>query len=315
MDLIRPTHPRLVKLFSYIINFVRFRESQNEVIDKHFNTLGSTKLQIETLYDSNQSLQARLFALKSQRQSLEHTHREKTARNNQLKEKLLELKKAQERVALDMERVRRTKNELTATLTEKTERTVALQKECERLSPYASQSSAELQAQLNELSLSLARDRNAADALGRRHRALQTSASSFHAAANDVSPLITLLKGTSQDLGDEESEALEAQKRREVLGERTRDVNEIQRTEGLLRRQLEGWIERTKTVREQGEERAGRDGERMRELRGEYERLGHERGERGREVERRRVRVEQIEKKVRFLFLASLFIWVGVGGL
>ncbi len=28
MDLYKPTHERLVKIFSYLINFVRFRESQ-----------------------------------------------------------------------------------------------------------------------------------------------------------------------------------------------------------------------------------------------------------------------------------------------
>ena len=286
---------------------MRFRESQTAIIDQHFNTLESTKLQIETLYASNTTFLSRLTSLQSQRQTQESAIKEKTARNNQLKEKLLELKKAQERVALDMERVRRTKNELTAQLSDKTERTVSLQKECERLSPYASQSSAELQAQLNELSLNLARDKAAADAQSRRHRALQTSASGFSAAANDVSPLLTLLKGTSQDLSDEEAEALEAQKRREVLGERTRDVNEIQRAEAALRRQLEGWVERTKGLREGGEERAERDAERMRELKGEYERLGAERGERGREVERRRVRVEQTEKKVCGSLSLSLF--------
>ena len=36
-DLVRPTHERLVKIFSYTINFVRFRESQTATIDENFN--------------------------------------------------------------------------------------------------------------------------------------------------------------------------------------------------------------------------------------------------------------------------------------
>ncbi len=41
-DLYKPTHDRLVKIFSYIINFVRFRESQTEIIDRHFNKAETT---------------------------------------------------------------------------------------------------------------------------------------------------------------------------------------------------------------------------------------------------------------------------------
>ena len=287
-----------MKIFSYIINFVRFRESQTSVIDTHFNAVESTKSRIENLYVSKSDLASHLQALRSQRSSQEAATREKTARNNALKERLLELKKAQEKVALDMERVKKVKSELAGQLHEKTEATLAVKREVERLSPYASQSSAELQGQLNELSTSLARDKAAADAQARRHRALQTSCTSFAAAGHDVVPLISLLKSTVADIADEHAEDAEAAKRREVLAEKSADVKEIQRTEALLARQLQGWVERTKGLRKNEAERGARAAERMRELKGEYEILGRERGERGREVERRRVRVEQTEKKV-----------------
>ncbi|KAI4143562.1 MAG: hypothetical protein LQ340_006959, partial [Diploschistes diacapsis] len=225
-DLLRPTYPRLVRIFSYIINFVRFREDQTSAIDRHFGLVESTKHGIETLYASNAELQSRLEHLRLQRVNQESANREKTARNSALKERLLELKKAQEKVALDMERVRRTKAELTASLAAKTERTLSLQKECDRLSPYASQSSAALQAQLNELSAALAREKALAEAASRRHRALHTSSAAFSAAAGDVAALLPLLDATYAAAADERAEELEAQKRREALGERGQDVRE-----------------------------------------------------------------------------------------
>ena len=44
LDLQKPTHVRLSKSLSYIINLVRFRESQTGVIDEHFNLAESQEL-------------------------------------------------------------------------------------------------------------------------------------------------------------------------------------------------------------------------------------------------------------------------------
>ena len=57
-------------------------------------------------------------------------------------------------------------------------------------------------------------------------------------------------------------------------------------------------MERTEALRKNEKDRAVRDGERMRQLNAEYHRLGIEQTERGREVERRRVKVEQTEKRM-----------------
>ena len=47
-DLYKPTYDRLVKIFSYLINFVRFRESQTAVIDQYYNKAESTKTRIRS---------------------------------------------------------------------------------------------------------------------------------------------------------------------------------------------------------------------------------------------------------------------------
>lgn len=280
---------------------MRFRESQTATIDEHFNKHESTKSRIELLYSQNTELADRIREMKQQRASQAAQLKEKAARNDALKARLLERKRTQEHIALEMERLRGQKTALTTELGNKTERTQQLRQECEKLRPYASQSTPALQAQLAELQESLSRDHARIDALEKRARALNTSSDTFALAANDVQPCITLLAAVAADLAAEEQEAQEAAKRRDALAERGNVVREVERTEAMLQRQLGQWAERTEALRRSAAERAEAAAERMKELREVQRRLGVERGERGREVERRRVKIEQTEKKVRFV--------------
>jgi kinetochore protein Nuf2 len=297
-DLTKPTHPRLVKIFSYIINFVRFRESQSETMDKYFRLFEDTQSRIETVYTENQELAARLAHLRTNQSALKAQAKAKNERIDELKSKLFTLKKDQERLQTDMDRTRSQKSDLAKTLQDRVDRTQHQRHEAEKLRPYASQSTAALQAQLSELADTLARDKAQAENLEKRARALQTSMDTFSLAANDIQPLITLLRSAAQDLGAEEAETLDAQRRRDALTERSNNVREVERTEAMLQKQLARWVERTEAVRAQAKERADAARERMEALKEEHRKLAAERGERGREVERRRVRIEQTEKKV-----------------
>ncbi|KAK9443906.1 kinetochore protein nuf2 [Metarhizium brunneum] len=94
-DLDKPTYDRLVKIFSYLINFVRFRESQTNVIGEQYNKIESTKNRIQTLYAENQEKEARLGDMKHNRKAVEVQVHEKTMRNEELKKRLLELQRHQ----------------------------------------------------------------------------------------------------------------------------------------------------------------------------------------------------------------------------
>ncbi|KAK0512046.1 hypothetical protein JMJ35_005174 [Cladonia borealis] len=297
-DLIKPTHDRLVKIFSYIINFVRFRESQTATIDEHFNKAETTKARIETLYLENQDMESRLDEMRRERKSMDQQVKEKTKRNDELKQRLLELKRGQERVAERLERVRGEKTRLTGVLEEKTERCLGIRQESEKLRPYVLQSPQALQANLTELSDNLGRDRSHIDALEKRTRALQTSTDAFGVVANDVVSCNKVLEEIANELHKEDEENLKAAKRRDALSERGNNVREVERTEAQLQRQLNRWLERTEAVRNGSREKAQAAKEKMEELRAVHRRLTEERTEKGREMEKRRVRIEQTEKKM-----------------
>lgn len=226
--------------------------------------------------------------------------KEKTRINDELKSRLLELKKGQERVAERLEKVKREKGRWTAALEERTEKSMILRQESEKLRPYAQQSSTALQANLTELSENLTRDKGQIDVLEKRTRALQTSADTFGVVGNDVTPCIKILEEVASELQKEDSETLDAAKRRDALSERGNNVREVERTEALLQRQLARWLERTENQRKSSAEKGDEAKKRMEELRTVHRRLTEERGEKGRDMERRRVRIEQTEKKVRF---------------
>ncbi|KAG9235817.1 kinetochore protein-like protein nuf2 [Amylocarpus encephaloides] len=297
-DLYKPTHDRMVKIFSYIINFVRFRESQAQHMDEQSEKPRSTKNRIETLYMENQEMEDRLEEMKRNRKAMEVLVAEKVKRNENLKKRLLTLRQGQEQVTQRFENVRTKKGEMTAKLEDKTATTIALRQESAKLRPYVLQSPAALQASLTELSNALNAEKIQIDTLDRRARGLQTSTDTFQVVSSDVASCIKILEDISVELDKESEENVKIAKQRETLGDRSNNVREVERTEGLLQRQLSKWMERTDKLRESSAEKNKSAKTRMDELRAIHRQLTDERSEKGREMERRRVRIEQTEKKM-----------------
>jgi kinetochore protein Nuf2 len=305
-DLQKPTHERLSKIFSYIINFVRFRESQTGVIDEHFNKAETTKVRIETLYMENQDMEARLEEMKRNRKAMESHAAEKVKRNQELKQRLRQLQISQTEVMGRYEGLQKKKDELTNVLEDKTAAAINLRQESARLRPYVLSSPAALQAQLADLGNTLANEKAQIDSLDRRSRALQTSTDTFGIVSTDISTTAKILEEISSELQKEEEENVKNSRQRDALSERGNNVREVEREESLLKRQLGKYNERTEKLREGSREKAEAAKARMEELRAVHRKLTEERADKGREMEKRRVRIEQTEKKVYFIIIYIL---------
>ncbi|CEJ58496.1 Putative Centromere-associated protein [Penicillium brasilianum] len=297
-DLTRPTHDRLVKIFSYLINFVRFRESQTPVIDEHFNKTEKTKARIDQLLAENQEMEQRLAEMRRGQQANEIQVREKVARNDALKARLRELGAEQSRVAETLDRVKGDRARRQQQLEEKTERTVRSRQEAEKLRPYVLESPATLQSSLTELAENLMREKAQIDAMERRARALQTSSDTFTVVSNDVQACVKLLDDISTELQKEEEEEARAARNKDAISDKGNTVREVEQTEKLLQRQLVRWQERIEALRKSAQEKAEVAQIRMEELRNVQKQLREERAEKQRDMERRRIRIEQTEKKM-----------------
>lgn len=297
-DLYKPTHPRLVKIFSYLINFVRFRESQTTVIDEHFNKAEQTKGRIEGLYGENQDMEARLDDMRANRSQMEALVAEKSRRNEDLKKRLLDLRRSQEKVAARLEEAKGKKGELATQLEHRTADKMLLKQESAKLRPYVQQSASSLQASLTDLSNTLQSEKAHIDSLDRRARALQTSTDSFTVVSTDVAACIKLVDEIGSELQKEEEENTRRNKQKDALLDRKTDVSDIERREAMLARQLAKWLERTDKLREQAHQKAQEAKKKMEELERVHKQLKQERNEKGTETEKRKVRIEQTEAKV-----------------
>ena len=299
-DLYKPTHPRLVKIFSYIINFIRFRESQTGVIDEHYNSSERTKNTIESLYHANQEKEEQLAEMQRNRKDVEQAIREKEQRNAVLKNRLLELKAAQTSVADKHERTKTEAARLKALLEEKTAAVMETRQEANKLRPYTEQSQATLERSLGDLSGRLNADKAETERLEKRTRALQSSCDTFTILQTDISALTRVLTDVQSELSKETDEAQTALKNREALMEKSGNVRDVERQEKLLRKQLEQSQGRTEKLRRDADAKAAGARQKMEDLRAVHKDLTATRKERYEEVERRRIRIEQTEKKVSF---------------
>lgn len=297
-DLSKPTYERVAKVFSYLINFVRFRESQTNVIDEHFNKTAAMRSRIERLYSENHDNQARLEKRHCERNAAEKQVLDRSRRNDELKVSLLQLRDTQREVAERLMRMKSNKHALSESVAQKHHEMSTLQQENNRLRSYMLEAPSTLSNRLIELRKTLDNDRIQIEALDRRTRALQTSADSFVAASTDVAACIKILDEIGAELHNEKKEMEQNAKQHDALSESGRRAREVELTEQMLRKQLSKWVERTEKLREQSGQKACEAREKMQQLRAMHKRLTTENAERTEAMEIQRVRIEQTEKKM-----------------
>jgi kinetochore protein Nuf2 len=225
---------------------------------------------------------------------------ERQKRNNELKDLLKEYKKAQEAVAEKLSRTKQEQEKLKELLLQKMNAKEVVQRDVQKLKPYTQQNHSAMEDALKTLGEKLQTEKTQIDTLDRRARALQTSTDSFTVVAADVTSCSRLLTDVQADLAKEEEELAKASRHRDALADRSNNVRDVERQEKLLQKQLGNINGRQDKLQKKASEEAERAQKRMEELKETHSRLAEERGEKGREMERRRVRIEQTEKKVSF---------------
>jgi len=297
-DLYRPTRERLVKIFSSVINYLRFRESQASIADEHYNKSEQTKARIESLSAENAAKEDQRNDLDRNRRNVEALIAEKEKRYNALKDRLLVLKDVQGRVVERLDRVREDQARLKTAIEEGMATKVTAQQDSEKLRPYTEQSPIALENSLRELNTALTTDKATIDTLDRRSRALQSSSDAFTTVTADVEACTALLHELQRDLASVDAASTAASKSTDALSERSNAVRDMERREKQLQKQLDSTLAKTEKQRARAKERAEGDAKRMEELKKVSDELRRERGESGREMERKRARIEQTEKKM-----------------
>jgi kinetochore protein Nuf2 len=297
-DLYKPTHARLQKILSYVINFLRFRESQTRVMDAHFAESERSKLRVQELYAEKEKLEIRLAHLVKQNANVVVANERKDREMAELKPKLLELDRKKLSLIADGKRNEEMKQHLIAILTERATTLDTVSEEAAKLRPYTLQKPDALETNLRDIAAPLASDRGTLEDLERRARELTTSAEVFASSKADVESAARAMADLASDVQREEAEMRKASRNRDLVSDRSATVQDVNRQEMILQKQWEAAIQRTEKLRQMHEEKARESATRMAALRETQAALARDRQDKSREMDRRRIRIEQTEKKV-----------------
>jgi len=146
---------------------------------------------------------------------------------------------------------------------------VKTQQENNKIRPYIVDSPQKLQQVIADMANSLSAEKSAHDGLERKSRSLQTSANSFVIVEQDVAGCIKVMEEVERELIKEEETTRRASRHAEILIVKQTEVHEVERSE-----------------------------KRMLQLKEEYGGLSRDRSERDKEMERKKIRIERIEKEM-----------------
>ncbi|KAF3935634.1 hypothetical protein ABW19_dt0205424 [Dactylella cylindrospora] len=296
-DLFSPTKPRVVKIFSYLINFVRFKTEHQPTIDEHANKFENIKQRVDNLEIERDELQHKLETLQIQRKQEEPMVRQLQDERQRARILLSELKKEQEAMTNEFQEAKSERKTLKDTLIQLNETKLRLKQDCERLRPYIFDEPGRLQQVNNEMAGQLQAEKNRLAQVERRARALQTTADSFSVIETDVNACIKVMEECEAELLREEEDNRKASRHKDVLRRRQLEYQDLEKREEVLRTRLVAAQEKVNSAKDQAEKKSAAARTKMAELRKVYDQLASERREKSNDMDRLKIQIDLKEKQ------------------
>ncbi|EWC45397.1 hypothetical protein DRE_00796 [Drechslerella stenobrocha 248] len=296
-DLLAPTRPRVIKIFSYLINFVRFKTEHQPTIDEYGNKFEGIKQRVDALEIERDELQHKLETLEIQRRQEEPLVKKLQEERQQACILLSELKRNQEAMSAEFQEVKSDRKALKEALIQANELKLRLKQDCERLRPYIFDEPGRLQLVNNEMAGQLQAEKNRLMQVERRARALQTTADSFAVIETDVNVCIKVMEECEAELLREEEDNRKASRHKDVLRRRQLEFQDLEKREEVLKARLVAAQEKVHTAKQQAESKGATARARMTELRGVYDQLASERREKNHDMDKLKVKIDIKEKE------------------
>ncbi|KAF3936101.1 hypothetical protein ABW20_dc0108805 [Dactylellina cionopaga] len=296
-DLLAPTKPRILKIFSYLINFVRFKTEHQPTIDEHANKFESIKQRVDNLEIERDELQHKLETLEIQRKQEEPLVKKLQEERQQARILLSELKREQEAMTAEFQEAKNERKILKDALIQANETKLRLKQDCERLRPYIFDEPGRLQQLNNEMASQLQTEKNRLMQAERRARALQTTADSFGVIETDVNACIKVMEECEAELLREEEDNRKASRHKDVLRKKQLEFQDMEKRDEVLRARLTGAQEKVSTAKQQAENKSVAARARMAELRGVYDQLAIERREKNHDMDKLKNQIDLKEKQ------------------
>ncbi|KAK6544612.1 kinetochore-associated Ndc80 complex subunit nuf2 [Orbilia ellipsospora] len=296
-DLLSPTRQRTIKMFSLLINFIRFKTEHQRTIDEHSNKFESIKQTVDNLEIERDELQHKLETLEIQRKQEEPLVRKLQEERQQARILLSELKREQEGMTNEFQEAKNERKVLKDQLIQASETKLRLKQDCERLRPYIVDEPGRLQTLNNEMAMQLQMEKNRLMQVERRARALQTTTDSFGVIETDVNACIKVMEECESELLREEEDSRKASRHKDVLRKRQLEYQDMEKREEVLKTRLSGAQEKVRSGKGQAEKKSAAARARMAELRGVYDQLASERREKSHDMDKLKMQIDLKEKQ------------------
>ncbi|KAK6332360.1 kinetochore-associated Ndc80 complex subunit nuf2 [Orbilia brochopaga] len=296
-DLLAPTRPRVIKIFSYLINFVRFKTEHQPTIDEHAGKFEAIKQRVDILEVQRDELQHKLETLEIQRRQEEPLVKKLQEERQQARILLSELKRKQEAMTNDFQEAKNERKALKDALIQANELKLRLKQDCERLRPYIVDEPGRLQQMNSEMAGQLQAEKNRLMQAERRARALQTTADSFAVIETDVNACIKVMEECEAELLREEEDNRKASRHKDVLRRRQLEFQDLEKREEVLKARLVAAQEKVNAAKGQAESKSAAARARMTELRGVYDQLASERREKSHDMDKLKMQIDLKEKQ------------------
>lgn len=309
-DLYRPDARRFRRIFSCVVNVIRFKEEQAKHIDQGFNRMLETRTKVELLDEEKREKEKILQDRQENKEQYEQMLADKEAECATLTQGIADNAVSMRNIADRFDEEREEKKRLKTMYRDRKQETLAVAAEAAKLKPYTEHSPAALEAELKALENSVQSSRAEIERLERRSRGLQTSAETFESLQAEVSDLAVLLREIQAEIKREEETAKDTSRNRDLISERSITITEIEAEESRLRENLGAWQRRTEELRDGSRLKSEQTQARMEELHAAFKRLRTERQNKGEDIDMARMRIERVEKRVSFCFFVFVFVFV-----
>lgn len=307
-DLYRPDARRFRRIFSCVVNVIRFKEEQAKHIDQGFNRMLETRTKVELLDEEKREKEKILQDRQENKEQYEQMLADKEAECATLTQGIADNAVSMRNIADRFDEEREEKKRLKTMYRDRKQETLAVAAEAAKLKPYTEHSPAALEAELKALENSVQSSRAEIERLERRSRGLQTSAETFESLQAEVSDLAVLLREIQAEIKREEETAKDTSRNRDLISERSITITEIEAEESRLRENLGAWQRRTEELRDGSRLKSEQTQARMEELHAAFKRLRTERQNKGEDIDMARMRIERVEKRVSYFLIFSFFL-------
>ena len=305
-DLLKPEYKRLRVHLSQIINFMRFRADANraKLIAEQVARPEEIKTRVHEFLEANEQLEAEIAMIEEQIKRDGPAITVAKEVNESLTGDLRAMKKKQTELSNKFEKERSERNTLKQALQDRQYLAVKGKQECDKIRPYIVDSPDKLQQVIVDMNHTLLSEKNLCETLERRIRALQTSTDSFSIIEADTTACIKVMEDCENELVKMDEMARKVSRHEEILKSRENENKELERKEALLQRQLEHVRDRIDRITAQAEGKREMAQKRMEVLKEVYDELSKERGEKSKEIAKKKATIEGYEKMVGLNFLS-----------